>query len=94
MVLIEGDSKITVPKFLNDNPTIMFDFVEIDGDHTYEGAKTDTHNFMDKINKNGIIYIDDYISVMKGVWNFVNEESWDGFEPHKGTHQVFYAKKL
>lgn len=37
-----------------------FDFIYIDGDHTYEGVKKDLNNTFLKVKKNGILAGDDY----------------------------------
>ena len=42
---------------LNDD---FFDFIYIDGDHTYEGAKKDLDNTFSKIKKGSILSGDDY----------------------------------
>ena len=54
-IFIRGTSKE-----LDEEPDEFFDFIYIDGDHTYEGANTDLINTFSKIKKNGILSGDDY----------------------------------
>jgi hypothetical protein len=42
--LILGDSRITVPSFLKENPDMKFDLIFVDGGHDYEVAKADLFN--------------------------------------------------
>ena len=41
-------------------PDDYFDFVYLDGDHTYDGVKTDIASYLPKVKSNGIIAGDDY----------------------------------
>jgi predicted O-methyltransferase YrrM len=52
---IRGTSE-AVKDFKNES----FDFIYIDGDHTYEGVKKDLNNTFLKVKKNGIFCGDDY----------------------------------
>lgn len=61
-IFIRGTSDDAIK--LNDN---FFDFIYIDGDHTYEGVKKDLNNIFSKIKKNGILAGDDY-----GVFENIN----------------------
>lgn len=45
---------------LQEEPDYFFDFVYIDGDHTYEGVNKDLINTFSKIKKDGILSGDDY----------------------------------
>lgn len=58
---IEGDSIITLPKFINDNDKLIntFDFIHIDGGHNEECITNDLKNADMLIKKGGIIVIDD-----------------------------------
>lgn len=54
----------------------MFDFVYIDGLHTYDGVKTDIINYLPKVKKGGVIGGHDYtnqIPHLVGVYEAVNE---------------------
>ena len=61
-------------------PEEYFDFVYIDGDHTYEAVLADINHWYPKVKKNGFLVGDDYINVTKtrnglkfGVIKAVNE---------------------
>jgi len=57
-------------KILNED---MFDFIYIDGLHTYEGVKSDITNYLPLINKGGVIGGHDYVQGWLGVINAVDE---------------------
>jgi len=58
-VLILGDSRITIPKFIKENPDIKFDLIFIDGGHDYEVAKSDFENCRKLAHKDTIVILDD-----------------------------------
>lgn len=58
---------------MNNFPDNYFDFVYIDGDHSYEGVKNDLEISYHKVKKNGIICGHDYAFNFLGVMNAVNE---------------------
>jgi predicted O-methyltransferase YrrM len=54
----------------------MFDFIYLDGLHTYEGVKTDIINYLPKVKQGGVIGGHDYtnqIPHLVGVYDAVNE---------------------
>jgi hypothetical protein len=60
----------------------VFDFVYLDGDHTYEGVKRDLHDWLSKLTKEGIMSGHDYIDladfgIIQAVDEFCKEH---GFE--------------
>ena len=70
---IDGDSKITVPKFFVENPNLYFDLITVDGDHSLNGAKTDLRNVRDRLKIGGILVFDDISShehpYLQKLWN-------------------------
>ncbi len=58
--LVIGDSRETVPRFNFENGISA---IYIDGDHSYEYAKADIINCLDKATRGGIIIVDDILSV-------------------------------
>ena len=52
-----------------------FDFIYIDGLHTYDGVKTDIINYLPKVKEGGVIGGHDYVNGghLAGVYNAVNE---------------------
>jgi hypothetical protein len=55
-----------------DLPEHTYDFILIDGDHSYASANHDITTSLSLIKTDGIICVDDYI--MEGVWKSINEQ--------------------
>jgi hypothetical protein len=54
-----GDSKLTVPKYFENNPNNFFDLVTVDGDHSVRGARLDLENVIPHIKVGGVLIFDD-----------------------------------
>ena len=57
--LIDGNSRITVPEYFQNNPDKYFDLITVDGDHSSRGAKIDIKNVIKRLKIGGLIVIDD-----------------------------------
>lgn len=56
---MSGNSHETVPNFFRDNPTVQFDLILVDGDHTPDGALGDLVNTLPHLSPGGILLFDD-----------------------------------
>ncbi|MGD9583394.1 MAG: class I SAM-dependent methyltransferase [Lysobacterales bacterium] len=69
---VSGDSHQTVPKFVADHPSLRFDLITVDGDHTLVGASDDLANVVSLLKVGGVIVFDDidnpYCPGLDGVW--------------------------
>jgi hypothetical protein len=93
LYLIEGSSLETVKPFL-ESKNILFDFIEIDGCHTYECVLEDIKNTINFLSSKGVVYIDDYKSKVfpiKEVDDGVDNFEWQNFETNY-IDGVFWAK--
>jgi predicted O-methyltransferase YrrM len=59
--LVSGDSHETVPRFLADNPDLMFDVVTVDGDHSHDGALADLRAVIPRLSLGGVLVFDDIV---------------------------------
>lgn len=57
--LIEGDSQLTVPAFAIAHPDKRFDFIYIDGCHSFEACLNDIFHFRALAHENTVVWIDD-----------------------------------
>jgi predicted O-methyltransferase YrrM len=58
-VLILGDSRVTIPKYYNENKNNKFDVIFIDGGHDYSIASADVDNCLKLAHKDTIVIVDD-----------------------------------
>lgn len=63
---ISGNSHETVPNFFKKNPTMEFDLMLVDGDHTVEGARDDLMNTLPHLSPGGVLLFDD-ITLIAGL---------------------------
>jgi predicted O-methyltransferase YrrM len=101
IILHEGSSFDILPSFADN----YFDFIYIDGDHSYSGAKQDLINSFAKVNVGGLIGVNDYttwcacLGMEFGVMRAVNEiilnhpviVKYFAFH-HNGNHDIFLQK--
>ena len=62
LTLIEGNSRVTVPKYFKENKDLFFDIITVDGDHTRKGAKIDLQNVIPRLKVGGFLVFDDIIN--------------------------------
>ena len=70
---INGDSHKTLPVFLDCNPSLSFDLITVDGDHSPEGAAQDLRDALPRLAIGGAVVFDDICHPahpgLKDVWN-------------------------
>ncbi len=59
LTLIAGDSTITVPNYIKENPNALFDLIHVDGGHAEQIALSDMAGAIQLCAPNGIIILDD-----------------------------------
>lgn len=79
IIKLKGKSTDVLPKLVQAK---RFDFIYIDGDHSYEGAKADAELAYPLLKKGGVMIFDDYDNEEFGVRRAVDEflEGAEGFK--------------
>lgn len=62
-IIVYGDSNISVPQYIKDNPGKKFDLIFIDGGHDYDIVNKDMENCLQLCHENTIIVMDDTIFI-------------------------------
>ena len=102
--LILGDSTNTIPKYIEENPSLKFDLIFIDGGHTNDIPKKDIINCKRLAHNNTILVMDDIlyntdmtytVDVTKAwreaiSWNIVKEISHYSFNNVRGFSVAQY----
>lgn len=88
--LILGDSTVTVPRYINDNPGKTFDVIFIDGGHEYAVANADIENCKMLATPETIIMMDDVCSADGQVTNYVNgpTKAWKEYVKNGGIVEL------
>ena len=76
--LIKGNSKETVPLYLEENPDVLYDYIFVDGDHrdhTENMPYVDINNTAFRLSQDGLLLIDDWNlePVRAGAHRFIKE---------------------
>ena len=92
VTLVSGDSKQTVPEFLDQHPELYVDIITVDGDHSVAGASRDMANVLPRLKVGGVIVFDDIASAprLMRVWQwFVRDDArykaWEYTEAGAGV---------
>jgi predicted O-methyltransferase YrrM len=71
--LISGNSHKTVPAFLAANPDLQFDLINVDGDHSEAGARSDLAVVLPRLQIGGAILLDDIVhpqhKYLESIWD-------------------------
>jgi predicted O-methyltransferase YrrM len=57
--LIDGNSHAVLPALFRERPTLSFDLIAVDGDHSPKGAMRDLEDVLPRLNIGGVLVFDD-----------------------------------
>jgi len=83
LTILNGDSRQTVPQYLADHRGTRFDIVNVDGDHSDEGAWIDLTNVAGVVAPGGYLLFDDLTNpnhTLLPIWRRFQEEYGNHFE--------------
>ncbi len=83
LVFFSGDSRHTVPQYFAANPDRTFDIVNVDGDHSDEGAWVDLTNVAEYVAAGGYLLFDDLTNpqhTLLPVWRRFQVQYGDRFD--------------
>lgn len=88
--LIIGDSLLTVPKFIQENPHIRFDVIFIDGGHDYHIANGDLYNCRKLAHPHTVVILDDtmYNKLWTASWNVGPTKAWQDHLYYNFVHET------
>jgi len=90
--LILGDSTLTIPEFIKNNKdNVKFDFIFIDGGHSYEVALADMTNCFELAHKDTVVALDDTVfnKQWELSWNIGPTSVWRKFVSDKKVVQLY-----
>jgi len=90
--LILGDSTLTIPEFIKNNKdNVKFDFIFIDGGHSYEVALADMTNCFELAHKDTVVALDDTVfnKQWELSWNIGPTSVWRKFVSDKKVSQLY-----
>ena len=97
--LISGDSKERLPEFFASNPSIHFDLITVDGDHSSAGATADLENVLPHLKLGGVLVLDDIAhpqhKYLADIWRrfFAGNDSFDSVMYSELGYGVAFAVK-
>ena len=97
ITFVDGDSHITIPRYLEQYPDLIFDLITVDGDHSTDGAYADLCAVIPRLAVGGVIVFDDIIHpahpFLLSVWRDVLKKFPDlsGYEFTETGYGVAFA---
>jgi predicted O-methyltransferase YrrM len=71
LTLISGETRQTVPKFLEEHPDLYVDLITVDGDKSIAGCASDLASTLPRLKVGGIVILDDLprVPTLRPVWD-------------------------